>query len=108
MPAPLRRQARQLGRELVLTLERYGRIVQCVRRSQSASGSEDITAVDFTNNADLRNLVREVHPNLIVNAAAYTAVDAAERDGAIAMAVNGIAPGVLAEEAARIGSATRS
>ena len=44
--------------------------------------------------------MRDVRPWLIVNAAAYTAVDAAEADAATARAINGVAPGVLAEEAA--------
>lgn len=49
--------------------------------------------------------VRAVKPSLIVNPAAYTAVDRAEGDEAAAMAVNGAAPGVLAEEARRLGAA---
>jgi dTDP-4-dehydrorhamnose reductase len=48
--------------------------------------------------------VREVRPAVIVNAAAYTAVDRAEREPALAEAVNGRAPGVLAEEAVRLGA----
>jgi dTDP-4-dehydrorhamnose reductase len=53
----------------------------------------------------LRELVARVRPDLIVNAAAYTAVEAAEGDPLAAMAVNGIAPGILAEEASKIGAA---
>jgi dTDP-4-dehydrorhamnose reductase len=49
-------------------------------------------------------LLRELNPALIVNAAAYTAVDAAEKHVALAEAVNGIAPGVLADEARRSGA----
>jgi dTDP-4-dehydrorhamnose reductase len=48
--------------------------------------------------------VREVNPTVIVNAAAYTAVDKAESDVELAAAINGTAPGVLAEEAKRLGS----
>ncbi len=49
-------------------------------------------------------VIREVQPHLIVNAAAYTAVDKAETESELAMAVNGIAPGVVAEEAKRCGA----
>jgi len=49
--------------------------------------------------------VREIRPNLIVNAAAYTAVGKAEEEPGIAAAVNSIAPGILAEEAKKINAA---
>lgn len=48
--------------------------------------------------------VREAKPQLIVNAAAYTAVDRAESEPELAMQVNGTAPGILAEEAKRAGA----
>jgi dTDP-4-dehydrorhamnose reductase len=53
----------------------------------------------------VRDIVRAVKPQLIVNAAAYTAVDAAENDEATARAVNADAPALLAKEASRIGAA---
>ncbi|MBI3563102.1 MAG: dTDP-4-dehydrorhamnose reductase [Gammaproteobacteria bacterium] len=59
--------------------------------------------LDLSNPDSIRNTVRELQPNLIVNAAAYTAVDRAESEPEIAMQVNGIAPGVLAEEIHRLG-----
>ncbi len=46
--------------------------------------------------------VRAIKPDLILNAAAYTAVDLAEKEADLAVAINGIAPGVLAEEANRL------
>ena len=55
---------------------------------------------DFTDPESLRAVVRAYAPDVIVNAAAYTAVDKAESDAATAHNVNAVAPGVLAEEAA--------
>ncbi|MFP8780627.1 dTDP-4-dehydrorhamnose reductase [Hydrogenophaga sp. RWCD_12] len=52
----------------------------------------------------LRALVRKLQPQVIVNPAAYTAVDRAESDLQQAMAVNAVAPGVLGEEAERLGA----
>jgi dTDP-4-dehydrorhamnose reductase len=62
----------------------------------------DVPEVDFSRPESLRTVVREHQPDMIVNAAAYTAVDKAEEEPDLAMAVNGIAPGVLAEEARRL------
>jgi dTDP-4-dehydrorhamnose reductase len=64
----------------------------------------DLT-LDLASPDSIRAAVRRVQPDLIVNAAAYTAVDKAESEPELAMAVNGIAPGVLAEEARRVGAA---
>jgi len=52
----------------------------------------------------LRALIREVQPELIINPAAYTAVDRAESEPEIASAVNATAPAVMGEEARRIGA----
>jgi dTDP-4-dehydrorhamnose reductase len=60
----------------------------------------DLTDVDAT-----RRWVREVNPRWVVNAAAHTAVDKAESEPELAFAINAIAPGVLAEEARKIGAA---
>ena len=48
--------------------------------------------------------IREARPDVIVNAAAYTAVDRAETEEALAHAVNGVAPGIIAAEARRAGA----
>ena len=64
----------------------------------------DSTDVDFARPDAIRAMVRAVHPSLIVNAAAYTAVDKAESEPDLAWAINAQAPGVLAEEAVRMGS----
>ena len=60
--------------------------------------------VDFAKPERIRDAVRAASPAAIVNAAAYTAVDKAESEPELAMAINGTAPGVLAEEAKRLGS----
>jgi len=61
-------------------------------------------AADFSRPESLRALVREVRPDIIVNAAAHTAVDKAESEPDLARALNASAPGVLAEEAAAGGA----
>ena len=64
----------------------------------------DRNEIDLSEPDSIRRAVRETKPDLIVNAAAYTAVDKAESEAALAMRINGEAPGVLAEEAMRLGS----
>ena len=83
----------QLGHALMSTLAPLGELVSV--------GSAEC---DFSDTDALRNLVRSIRPRIIVNPAAYTAVDQAESEPALAHAVNAIAPGVLGEEAARIGA----
>lgn len=58
--------------------------------------------LDLADPDGLRQRVRAIAPNVIVNAAAYTAVDRAESEPEAARAINAIAPGVLAEEASRL------
>ncbi len=84
----------QVGWELQRTLAPLGEVVAVDRQ-----------ALDLANPDAIRALIREVKPALIVNPAAYTAVDKAESEPELAMAVNGIAPGVMAEEAKRLGAA---
>jgi len=64
----------------------------------------DRASLDLEKPDDIRWCVRDAHPNVIVNAAAYTAVDRAEGEEARAHAVNAVAPGILAEEAKRAGA----
>lgn len=61
--------------------------------------------LDLTKPDQVRREISRLRPALIVNAAAYTAVDQAESDAAVAMQVNGIAPALLAEEANACGAA---
>lgn len=77
---------------------------------QTLSGSGEVTALgrddlDLSIPDQIRRRVQEIKPDLIVNGAAYTAVDKAEQEPELAMSINGIAPGILAEEAKKIGAA---
>jgi dTDP-4-dehydrorhamnose reductase len=84
----------QVGRELKHYLSRLGDVIALDRRQLDLS---DFTAI--------RHTFRESRPHLIVNAAAYTAVEKAESDCRMAQAVNAEAPEVMAEEAKKIGAA---
>jgi dTDP-4-dehydrorhamnose reductase len=83
----------QVGWELQRALAPLGRVV--------ALGSGEL---DLADGEAIRRAVRETRPAVIVNAAAYTAVDQAESEAALAHAVNGAAPRILAEEAASCGA----
>jgi dTDP-4-dehydrorhamnose reductase len=83
----------QVGWELQKTLASLGEI--------AAFGRAEL---DLRDTARLRDAVREANPDVIVNAAAYTAVDKAESERDAAFAVNAAAPGVLAEEAKMSGA----
>ena len=61
--------------------------------------------LDLSNVDAIRAVIREVKPDLIINPAAYTAVDKAESEPALANAINAVAPRVIAEEAAKLGCA---
>lgn len=83
----------QVGRELQRTLQALGPLVSLGRDE-----------ADFEKGEALRASVREHRPSVIVNAAAYTAVDRAEDDFEKANMINGTAVGILAEEARRSGA----
>jgi dTDP-4-dehydrorhamnose reductase len=83
----------QLGFELARTLAPHGSVVAC-----------DRARLDLGDPAAIAAQVRALRPQLIVNAAAYTAVDRAESERAQAEAINATAPGILAEEARRVGA----
>ena len=84
----------QVGFELQRNLAGRGQVV--------AVGRDEM---DLSDPDAIRRVVREAKPDLIVNAAAYTAVDQAESEPELALAINGVAPGILAEEAKRLGVA---
>jgi dTDP-4-dehydrorhamnose reductase len=86
-------QQGQVAWELQRTLPTIGQV--------TTIGSQEL---DLANVDKLRDTIRALRPNIIVNAAAYTAVDKAESDREMAIAINQTAPQVMAEEAAQLGS----
>jgi dTDP-4-dehydrorhamnose reductase len=88
----------QVGWELQRSLAPLGEVVACDFDSPG-----DLRA-DFSQPESLAALVQRVRPDVIVNAAAHTAVDKAEGEPALAEALNATAPGVLAREAASRGA----
>lgn len=83
----------QIGWELQRTLMTLGEVIAVGRNE-----------VDLSSPDNIRKGIREIKPNLIVNAAAYTMVDKAESESELAMAINGTAPGIIAEEAKLLGA----
>ena len=87
----------QVGWELQRALAPLGEVIALDADSRELSA-------DFSNPESLAATVRSVAPHWIVNAAAHTAVDKAESEPDLARAINAIAPGVLAREAAARGA----
>lgn len=84
----------QVGYELERSLQGLGTIVAI-----------DSDEMNLANLDQVREVMRRVKPDLIINPAAYTAVDLAESESALAMRINGDAPGVMAQEAKKLGAA---
>jgi len=83
----------QLGSELNRLLPKLGQVIAPER-----------TELDLREPEKIRQVMRNANPQLVINAAAYTAVDTAETDEANAFAVNAEAPRLLAQEAKKIGA----
>ncbi|MEG3897435.1 MULTISPECIES: dTDP-4-dehydrorhamnose reductase [unclassified Microcoleus] len=64
----------------------------------------DRTRLDLSQPESIRQAMAEIQPDLVVNSGAYTAVDKAESEPELAHAVNGIAPGIFAEECEKLGA----
>jgi dTDP-4-dehydrorhamnose reductase len=64
----------------------------------------DRSGMDLANPDSIRRAIRDAKPEVIINAAAYNNVDRAESEPELAMQVNGVAPGIMAEEAKRLGA----
>jgi len=84
----------QVGYQLERSLQGLGEVIALNSTQMNLADLDSVTSV-----------IREIKPNLIVNPAAYTAVDQAEREVELAHRINGEAPGVMAEEARRLGAA---
>ncbi|HEY8025540.1 MAG TPA: dTDP-4-dehydrorhamnose reductase [Burkholderiaceae bacterium] len=84
----------QVGYQLERSLQGLGEVIALNSTQMNLADLDSVTSV-----------IREIKPDLIVNPAAYTAVDQAERETDLAHRVNGEAPGVMAEEARRLGAA---
>ncbi|MEQ8464909.1 dTDP-4-dehydrorhamnose reductase [Coleofasciculus sp. E1-EBD-02] len=85
--------AGQLGSELQQTLVPLGEVMGVDRQG-----------LDLTQPDKIRQVIGEVQPDVIVNAAAYTAVDKAETETELANAINGTAPTIMAEAAQELGA----
>ena len=83
----------QLGKELQQILPYYGDIISVERPT-----------VDLAQPDTLRNVIRSKQPQIIINAAAYTAVDKAESEPELATAINAIAPLIIAQESQKLGA----
>lgn len=83
----------QLGWEMRQCLAALGEVI-----------APDRHCLDLENPAQAARLVRETAPQVIVNAAAYTAVDKAESEESLARLINALSPGAMAEEARRLGA----
>ncbi|MDI6726328.1 MAG: dTDP-4-dehydrorhamnose reductase [Smithellaceae bacterium] len=81
----------QIGWELCRSLAPLGKVIAL-----------DYPQIDYAHPESLRSLLREIRPNIIVSAAAYTAVDKAQEEKALAMTINAEAVDVLAREAKRL------
>jgi dTDP-4-dehydrorhamnose reductase len=88
----------QVGWELQRSLAALGQVIAADRQRPTAG------AGDLEKSESLRATIRRLHPDVIVNAAAHTAVDAAEKEPDRARQINALAPGVLAEEAVNTGA----
>jgi len=92
----------------ILVLGRSGQVGTALTQSLQGLGeliALDRAQLDLTNPDAIRTTLREIQPQIVINAAAYTAVDAAESDQAMAFQINAVAPRVMAEESERLGAA---
>ena len=96
-----------MDRPTILLIGRTGQVGWELERTLAPLGTVNAVArpeFDLRDPGLIRRTVRETRPDIIVNAAAYTAVDRAEEEPATAMAVNGTAVGILGEEAKKVGA----
>jgi dTDP-4-dehydrorhamnose reductase len=83
----------QVGKELQRTLAPLGEVIGVGRKT-----------MDLASSTSIRQVIGEAKPDMIVNAAAYTAVDKAETETELANSINAVAPTIMAEEAQQLGA----
>lgn len=96
-----------MSRQRILLTGANGQVGWALRRTLSSLGdvvAQDSSELNLADEASLRTRIRDIAPMVIVNAAAYTAVDKAESEVERAHAINTVAPGVMAGEAAKLGA----
>jgi dTDP-4-dehydrorhamnose reductase len=91
----------------IVIVGKTGQLPVELRRSLALLGSIHVIGrpeFDLSQTESLRETIRRLCPAILVNGAAYTAVDQAESEPELAMRVNAEAPGIMAEEAKRLGA----
>lgn len=91
----------------ILLIGKHGQVAWELQRTLAPLGNVVAvgrTDLNFSDATAVRRFVAEVRPQLIVNAAAYTAVDKAETERELCHQINATLPGVLAEEAKKVGA----
>ncbi|MCK5877842.1 MAG: dTDP-4-dehydrorhamnose reductase [Candidatus Marithrix sp.] len=88
----------QIGWELHRCVQPLGQVLAVGRNHKTQ------VFLDLSNPDSIRSVMREVKPDIVINAAAYTAVDNAEKESKLAYIINGTAPNILAEECLRLQS----
>lgn len=83
----------QVGKEIEKLLSPHHKIISLARPK-----------IDLSQPDSLRQIIREIQPQIIINAAAYTAVDKAETEPELATAINATAPQIIAAESQKLGS----
>jgi dTDP-4-dehydrorhamnose reductase len=94
-----------MNKPVILVIGRIGQVGWELRRTLAPLAqvvAVDFPDIDLTNVDSIFKWTRETRPQVIVNAAAYTAVDKAETEPEKCQQINGVAPGILAEEAKRL------
>ncbi|MFK5970517.1 MAG: dTDP-4-dehydrorhamnose reductase [Candidatus Marithrix sp.] len=87
----------QVGWELHRCVQPLGQVLAVGRNKAQ-------TFIDLADPDSIRSVIREIKPDIILNAAAYTEVDKAEKESELAYTINGTAPSILAEESLRLQS----
>jgi len=90
----------QVGWELWHSTQPLGEVIIAGRGSNQQLQAQ----IDLAEPNSIRRVIREIKPNIVLNAAAYTKVDKAEQESELAYQINATAPGVLAEECLRLKS----